>query len=300
MFPNVRSRAAALTIALALLTGCGGRPAPPKPAEPLPAPTPPAGAATGLPIPQRQVDGGFATINSGLGESEAAWHVRAALNVAALSCRGDDAIIASYNQLLARQKAPLAAAYRGEAGRFDDAGAMDRHMTQLYNFFAQPPAQAGFCRAAKAETGRIGAVSPAEFPAYAAQAIGRLEAPVLDFYRAYDAYRRDLAQWRANPRATQVAVAAPVAKLAAAEPTISSWRIQIGAFSGRAAAEAAWARARKTAPSLARYRPHYEPAPGRPELVRVQLGSEDDRDGALRLCASAAAAGFDCIPMPRR
>ena len=83
------------------------------------------------------------------------------------------------------------------------------------------------------------------------------------------------------------------------EDTGENWRIQIGAFTGKAAAEAAWERARVRAPSLASYKPHYEKVPGRPELVRVQLGSARDRTGALRLCAAAAAGGFDCIPLPR-
>jgi len=30
----------------------------------------------------------------------------------------------------------------------------------------------------------------------------------------------------------------------------------------------------------------------------LQVGSADDRSGALKLCAVAAAGGFDCIPIP--
>ena len=87
--------------------------------------------------------------------------------------------------------------------------------------------------------------------------------------------------------------------VAEAAPISESWRIQIGAFTGRAAAEAAWATARERAPGLSRYAPHYENVPYRPELTRLQLGEASDREGALRLCAAAAAGGFDCIPVPR-
>jgi hypothetical protein len=82
-------------------------------------------------------------------------------------------------------------------------------------------------------------------------------------------------------------------------PTASPWRIQIGAFTGQAAAERAWTRATARVPSLAGYSPIYQPVPGKP-LVRVQVGAADDRAGAIRLCAVAAAGGFDCMPVTAR
>jgi len=51
-------------------------------------------------------------------------------------------------------------------------------------------------------------------------------------------------------------------------------------------------------PALAAYHPHYEDVPHSP-LVRLQVGAADDKAGALRLCATAAAGGFDCLPVPR-
>src|SRR3546814_11578001 len=71
-------------------------------------------------------------------------------------------------------------------------------MTLLYNYFAQPPALPGFCRAASAEVIRLSAIPPADFEAHAGQALARLEAPIVDFYRAYHQYREDLAAWRAT------------------------------------------------------------------------------------------------------
>ena len=293
--------------AIALLLLAAGCARHPKPSTTSPAPTagpeplPPSGAARGLAIPEPGADGRFATINSGVEGKEALWHVRSALNVAALGCRSDGALLKNYNAFLKDRKATLAAAYTEETVRHRAASGLDQHMTRLYNFFAQPPAQARFCRVASEEAARIGAVPPADLPAHAADVLDRLEAPFLAFYRDYDRYRRDLAAWKANPHAarTMVAAAASVEPVSA-EPATANWRIQIGAFTGKQAAKDAWARARTRAPSLAAYTPHYEAVPGKSGLVRVQLGSADDRAGALRLCAAAAAGGFDCIPLARR
>ncbi|WP_232475958.1 SPOR domain-containing protein [Flavisphingomonas formosensis] len=293
---------------LALAAGCHKRPKPHEPAPP-PAPppaaqepVPPYGAARGLPIPQPGADGSFTTINSGISAQEEVWHIRAALNVAALSCRDDGALTRDYNRFLKDHKPLLGAAYAAETAHFKAAGlpALDRHMTQLYNFFAQPPAQPGFCEAAKAEMPRAVSTSAADYPAYAPQALDRLEAPILAFYAGYDRYRHDLAAWQANPHRTETL---RVAARAAPEPAADdraiggNWRIQIGAFTGEKAAHAAWDQARARIPSLADYTPHYEPVPGRPGLIRVQLGSATDRAGAIRLCATAAVGGFDCLPV---
>jgi len=297
----------AAIVTFALIAGCGHkRPKPQEPPPPPPPvaqePVPPAGAARGLSIPEPGPDGQFSTINSGISAQEEIWHIRAALNVAALSCRDDGALTRGYNQFLKDHKPLLATAYSAETTHFKSAGlpALDRHMTQLYNYFAQPPAQPGFCQAAKAEIDRAVSTSAANFPSYAPQALDRLEAPIVSFYAAYNSYRRDLAAWQANPHRTEstqlAAKAAP--EPAADQPVVGgNWRIQIGAFTGEKAAHAAWDQARARIPSLAAYSAHYEPVPGRPGLIRVQLGSASDRGGAIRLCAAAATGGFDCVPV---
>ncbi|HLZ79637.1 MAG TPA: hypothetical protein VKQ09_09875 [Sphingomonas sp.] len=166
-------------------------------------PRPPAGSGPGLIVPGPGSDGRYVTINSGVTAQEALWHVRSALNVAALSCRarpGGAALIKHYNALLVHRKAVLVQAYGAETGRFATAGrgAIDAHMTRLYNFFAQPSAQPGFCAAAADVADHVDAVPPAELPQYATGALDRLEAPILDYYRAYDVYRRELAAWNAR------------------------------------------------------------------------------------------------------
>lgn len=172
----------------------------------LPVPRAPAGSGPGLAVPEPGRDGRYVTINSGVTEQEALWHVRSALNVAALSCRiqpGGAAIVKHYNALLVRRKAVLARAYAAETGRFAAAGkgAVDAHLTRLYNFFALPSAQPGFCAAAADIADHVDAVPPAGLPHYATGALDRLEAPILDYYRAYDVYRRELTAWNARSQA---------------------------------------------------------------------------------------------------
>lgn len=294
-----KTRGMALAALIGALAGCGHkREAPPvalPPPAPAPAamPLPPAGSAPGQTLP----DADAATINSGIGAEEALWHLRAGLNVAALGC-GDATVVTQYNGWLVENRAALKQAYAAENAAHPGKGELDRHMTQLYNFFAQPPAQRRFCGTASSVAARVSAPGVA-LASEAPAAVVELEAPIRDYYRAYGEYRRALAAWQAQGAARLAAAAptAPVVLAAAVTPAPGApWRIQIGAFTGRAAAEAAWARARDKVPSLAKYDPYYEPVPGKP-LVRVQVGAANDRASALGLCASAAAGGFDCIPV---
>src|SRR3546814_4463124 len=76
-----------------LLAACASVPPPPptpEPVRPPPEPRPPYGAAPNLPVPNPGPDGQFATVNSGIGPQETIWHLRAALNVAALACRSEE------------------------------------------------------------------------------------------------------------------------------------------------------------------------------------------------------------------
>jgi hypothetical protein len=178
-----------------------------------PMPTLPPGLPASINVPPTDASGAYLTLNHGLDTAETVWHVRSALNVAALACRGpqEAGIIAAYNAMLKAQKASLATALKATEARYKaDQGKTwqtvhDRHMTRVYNFFSQPAGQAGFCAAAGAVIAEAGSTSPAEFPTFAARALPRLEAPFTDVYRAYDGYRRDLAQWQARYGGNQVA-----------------------------------------------------------------------------------------------
>lgn len=170
--------------------------------EPAPAPVamrmpqPPAHAAANLTLPARLEDGSYATPNRGLSDAATVWHVRSALNVAVLTCGTDPALAASYNGLLSTHRAALATAHKALAA--EQGGGMDAAMTRLYNYFAQPPVQQDFCPVAIRLLSEANAIPPGQFAGFARVALAQLDAPFAAFYRAYDAYRADLALWRAG------------------------------------------------------------------------------------------------------
>jgi hypothetical protein len=217
-YPN-RARIAALVAGLLLSSCSHHRPVAvqtvPVAAPNAPRPVLPAQFAAVVP-PAMDADGRYRTINSGLDPLQTEWHVRAALNVAAIGCRGagDGALVNAYNAMLNGQKAELAAANKAVEARFRAAGgdwqaAHDSYMTRLYNFFSQPAAKADFCAAADRIAPRAAAPSGG-FKAFAAASLPELEAPFIETYRQVDAYHVALARWEAN-KATRLAAAAPAA-----------------------------------------------------------------------------------------
>ena len=126
-----------------------------------------------------------AVVSTNLPPLEALWHVRVALNVAALGCRDADEgqTVASYNALIRAQSPILAAAnaaidarYKAQYGaRWETEREGD--MTRLYNYFAQPGAQAEFCAIAKSTLARIATVDACDLPGFALAALPALEAP---------------------------------------------------------------------------------------------------------------------------
>ncbi|MBB5711273.1 hypothetical protein [Sphingomonas xinjiangensis] len=186
------------------------------------APKPPEGAAPNQAVPALDAQGGYLTPNRDLSPSQSSWHVRAALNVAALGCRDafEAETIAGYNQLLALHRTALAQADTGVKALYrarhaaEWEGEHDRAMTRVYNFFAQPPAHDAFCAVEHEVLREALTVQPAAFETFALAALPRLEAPFTGFYRAYDAYRTALAGWRGGTAAvTMAAVAGPAARM---------------------------------------------------------------------------------------
>ena len=184
-----------------MMAGCAGRPEPVAMVAPPPvyaAPPPmPAGAHAGMAIPALLADGSYQTPNRALSTAAATWHLRAALNVAALACRGEDetTIVARYNAMLAAQKttlkeaeATLATEFKAIGGaewrdRYDDA------MTRLYNYFSQSFVREAFCAQASTVLAESATVAPVAFGKFAATRLPTLDRPFTDFYRAYDAWR---------------------------------------------------------------------------------------------------------------
>jgi len=128
-----------------------------------------------------------ASINVNLSEQESLWHLRSALNVAALSCRTGkgSGVASSYNRMLSRHKAALAAANAAEIAPFRArygakwSTAYDTHATRLYNFFAMPTAQGQFCIAAQQVLAKANAITPDAMTSYAPAALAQIEAPFL-------------------------------------------------------------------------------------------------------------------------
>lgn len=241
----------------------------PEPSRPAPAPAP------------------LSPIHQNLDPLETVWHVRAGLNVAALSCaqRVGPGIVTDYNAFLKAKKELLTQAYNALSDEYRAKGgnwqrALDTDMTKLYNHFASPDAQAGFCDAAAVEVKRAIAASPDERQAWAETTLATLDKP-----------------FTTPQQVATRAVARGLMAMPAASPAIpAGWRIQLGAFGTQQAAEKAWADVKSRSTELSGLTPHFEPVPGKP-LVRLQVKGVDSRAEAITLCAHAAAANFDCIPV---
>jgi hypothetical protein len=231
------SRTVSALIPLALLAGaagCSRAPAPapmpiaaapvaPPPVITLPMPQPPTGSAPGLAVPARLADGGYATPNRGVSDAAAIWHLRAGLNVATLTCIAED-LAPAYNRFLSQQRATLAGAYKTLSREAGDAAQFDTAMTRLYNYFAQPAPQPGFCAAAARMLREAAALPPDTLAGFAPGALARLDRPFTDFYAAYDRYREQLALWRMSRTASAapLIVADPAVLAEGSQPTGSA------------------------------------------------------------------------------
>ncbi|OWK30248.1 hypothetical protein [Sphingomonas dokdonensis] len=205
------SQAITAIAAIATVAGCASRPkevavvAPP--AVPAPVPvyvTPP-----------------ITPINRGLTQAATVWHMRVALNVAALACRGaqEAVIVQRYNAMLATHKTTLAGAesqleaqFRAGGGdwqdRYDDA------MTKLYNFFSQAQAREGFCTAAVATLTEAERLQPGELPAFANAVLPTLDAPFAEMLAP-----RPVIALSSSPVAVPFAGGVPAASAVAAPDT---------------------------------------------------------------------------------
>lgn len=172
--------------------------------EPTPyRPVPPGGAAYAMQLPPLQADGLRATLNSNLDENSTLWHFRSAWNVAALNCldASQQPILEGYRKFLTTYSRTLAATNRALDQRFrteqGSAGirARENHMTQVYNYFALPPAQREFCNTALAIANEFLAAPPASAHELAAANLPRYEAVFQEFYRQYEHYQVASAAW---------------------------------------------------------------------------------------------------------
>ncbi len=188
---------------------------PPAPPPPPSMPLPPGGAALSTVVPPFGADGVRVTPNRGISSEEQIWHLRAALNVAALACQGPvwDEISRNYNQYITLHKARLAQTtklvdadfvkrYPGRNG----LRVRDTKMTELYNYFALPPVHSEFCDVSLAKTRELIALPTASLPTYSVTALGEVDGVFIRFYNAFEQYQRDLADWnlRYGPQAQMI------------------------------------------------------------------------------------------------
>ena len=155
-------------------------------------------------VPMLRTDGLRDTINRDLGPLETLWHVRAALNVAALSCTGPlyERLVGDYNAFITNNSASLSNANSAIIRKFqreigaDYKAEHDRHQTQLYNYWSFSPLRRPFCDQAVQISQRAIVTKSADLDAFAQRALPELEKPFTDFYLAYEEYQRDLKAWQ--------------------------------------------------------------------------------------------------------
>ncbi|OJW73892.1 MAG: hypothetical protein BGO57_02485 [Sphingomonadales bacterium 63-6] len=156
-------------------------------------------------IPVLGVDGVRQTVNAHLDPLETVWNFRSALNVAALNCLDAryQPILDGYKTLLAKQgkrlskvNADLDKQYRKEFGAGAKATrAREAYMTQVYNYFALPPARQYFCDAALQISQDALATPPADLDAFALAGLPRIEAAFEQFFQEMEKYRIAVADW---------------------------------------------------------------------------------------------------------
>jgi hypothetical protein len=197
-------------VSLAAIAACSTPPPPPPPTPPPPVvptirPTPPDNAVEGMSIPEKGADGKYLTANRGVTTNTALWHVRMALNVAALNCdKYGPTARTQYNQILTVHRDMLdsandavdrnyTVAYGGSA-----VGMRERLNTVVYNFFALPPVIKHFCPVAVTVGAKMLSTPSSQLLALAPEWLAELEKPFQDFYEAYADYLRRLAEWQSR------------------------------------------------------------------------------------------------------
>jgi hypothetical protein len=231
----------AAVLATMLVAGCGDKkpvainlPPPPVAIAIPPRPYPPVGAPSRMTIPVLGVDGVRQTVNAHLTPNQTLWNFRSAYNVAALNClRPEHAeIIIGYRAFLKKHARALTAANRGVDNEFKGKyGARfiaprEAYMTQVYNYFANPVTLRAFCDATLTMSRSLAAVPSADLPSYSTVELPKIEQVFEAFFRAYEQYRADAANWDAKyaPQSTVVGSAVSPGQ----EPSITAYSPTIG------------------------------------------------------------------------
>jgi hypothetical protein len=157
-------------------------------------------------VPARDAAGRYITLNSGITGERAFWQLKTGLNVAAIGCRGPEEapLVAAYNQIIKSHTRSIVAAEKkviadlAKANRTTGVKERDRLSTQLFNYFAQPPAQRPFCERALVLAQTVSTTPTAQLYANAAEQLATLDQPFTDFYAAFERYKAEAAAWDAQ------------------------------------------------------------------------------------------------------
>lgn len=211
----------AVAVGIAALGACATPPPsppppPPPPPPPVkvtvipPRPQPPSGATDLMAIPPVGMNGVRQTVNANISDNQRTWNLRSGLNVAALNCLRAEhvALVGNYRDLLKKHSRELSntnsalqTEYRKRFGA-SYRNNQDAYMTRVYNYFALPPALPRFCDEALAVSNDLRAVPVGQLGAFSATALPRLENVFESFFRSYEQYRTNLADWDARYGAT--------------------------------------------------------------------------------------------------
>jgi hypothetical protein len=156
----------------------------------------PAGGYIGMKSPTKRANGTYFTPNLDNTDQAAVWHLRNALNVAALGCdQAGGGVVEPYNAWIKTHAAVIDRYYQAYIREWqapdwwDWQRVYDNNQTRIYNFYAQPAMRAAFCAVARVEIAQVGQVDDDDLPAFARAALLRLDRPFVEFYAAYDAWR---------------------------------------------------------------------------------------------------------------
>jgi hypothetical protein len=177
--------------------------------EPIPMrPMPPRSSAVDMALPIVGPDGVRDTVNAHLNPIEAVWNFRSAWNVAALNCLdaryqpildGYKAMLKAHSKRLTKVNADLDKQYRTEFGAGTKAiRAREAYLTQVYNYFALPPALDYFCEATLQVSQESLLTPPKDLDAFAMVSLPKIEAAFEHFFQDMERYRIDVAAWDAR------------------------------------------------------------------------------------------------------
>jgi hypothetical protein len=215
----------AAALGTVLVAGCGEKKPvvvnlPPPPIPPVvipPRPYPPVGAPASMTIPPLGVDGVRQTVNAHLTPNQTLWNFRSAYNVAALNCLRPEhgEIVVGYRAFLKKHARALTAANRGVDAEFKSKyGARfiaprEAYMTQVYNYFANPITLRAFCDASLTMSRSLALVPSADLATFSQAELPNLDQVFEAFFRAYEQYRADAANWDAKyaPRPAETSAA---------------------------------------------------------------------------------------------